>query len=245
VNLTRTAEGRLRVEALVETAARKQEVLRALARFNNHPAIKIEVETVAEALKRQKSSPGATILREVEVMKGMIPADPDLRRYFTQQPAHGQPIDEQINQFANRMINRSRQALLHASALTRLVKRFSPETVQGLKPEAQVQYRAMINGHAEECRREIMRLYHELQPIFFPAETLEGRAGEKERTGDADPARIAEQLLQLSYTHDEMMRSAFTLSTVVRSGPPIKSLQVRRSLKAAESLVMEIQSLYQ
>src|SRR5262249_50932007 len=103
VNLTRTAEGRLRLEALVETEERKQEVLRVLAPFNNPAAIKIEVETVADALKRQKPSTGATAFREIEVVKEMIPADPDLRRYFAQQPGRGQSIDEQINQFANRM----------------------------------------------------------------------------------------------------------------------------------------------
>ena len=46
VSLTRTAGGALRIEALAENDARKDEILRALSPVRNNPAVKVEVSTV-------------------------------------------------------------------------------------------------------------------------------------------------------------------------------------------------------
>src|SRR5207249_12149597 len=51
VSLTRTPGGALRIEALAENDARKDEILRALSPVRNNPAVKIDVSTVAEAVK--------------------------------------------------------------------------------------------------------------------------------------------------------------------------------------------------
>ena len=56
VTLTRSAGGSLRVEGIVDTEERKQEFLRALAPVSNNPAVKIEIRTVAEAMKRPIAS---------------------------------------------------------------------------------------------------------------------------------------------------------------------------------------------
>jgi RNA polymerase sigma factor (sigma-70 family) len=244
VNLTRAGGGRLWIDALVETEERKKEIVRALDSLTNHPAIKIEVSTIAEALRHRKPSSGATAIRDIKVLKGAIPVEPELRRYFTEQSWRSRQIDDEISRFADRMLRGSRQALLHASALARLAKRFSPGAIRALSTEAQAQWRSIIDEHAQSYRREVRGLSWELRPIFFPDESL-GEAADDERDIDrADSTQIGEQLLRLSHEHDEMMRSAFAISTGARTGSPIKSTQFWRSLRDAERMAMAIQSMY-
>jgi DNA-directed RNA polymerase specialized sigma24 family protein len=245
VRLTRTAAGALRVEALVETDRRKQEILRVLAPVIGHSAVGVEVSTVAEALRRRKPPGGAgVVVREVEVTGGTIPADADLRRYFSARLTDRERIDEEISRFARRMMSRSRQALLHASALKGLVERFSPEAIRALEPAAQAKWRAMIAEHAQACQREVRLLGQELQPVFFPAAPPAG--GEEAKTSDGlTPVQAARRLLQLSYTHDEMTRAAFAISEESRAGDSLKAPQSRRSLLAAERLAAAIEEFYQ
>src|SRR5262249_44424498 len=53
ISLTHTAEGRLRVQGIVETDKRKKEIVQSLAPLKQNPALQIQVETVAEAALRQ------------------------------------------------------------------------------------------------------------------------------------------------------------------------------------------------
>jgi len=244
VTLARTAAGALRVEALVETAERKQEILRVLAPVLNHSAVKVEVNTVAEALRGRKPTTSAGgVVREVEVAGGTIPADADLRRYFSARLTDRERIDEEVNRFARRMMNHSRQALLHASALKGLVERFSPEAMRALEPVAQAKWRAMIAEHAQAYQREVRLLGQELQPVFFPAASPAGNE-EAKTSDDLNPAQAARRLLQVSYAHDEMMRAAFAISNESRTSDSLKAPQSRRSLLAAEKLAGAIEGLY-
>ncbi|MGH9935115.1 MAG: hypothetical protein ACREAM_02655, partial [Blastocatellia bacterium] len=246
VTLARTAAGALRVEALVETDQRKREILRVLAPVLNHSAVKVEVNTVAEALRKPTTSAGG-VVREVEVASGTMPADADLRRYFSARMTdreRPQQIDEEVNRFARRMMNHSRQALLHASALKGLVERFSPEAMRALEPVAQTKWRAMIAEHARAYQREVRLLGQELQPIFFPAAPPAG-SEETKTADDLNPAQAARRLLRLSYAHDEMMRAAFAISNENRTSDSLKAPQSRRSLLAAERLAGAIEGLYQ
>lgn len=74
LSVTRTAEGKLVVSGLVETEERKAELLRALARVSDNPAVRIEVETVSAAAERQvpKKSSNGTVER-VEATEGTSP----------------------------------------------------------------------------------------------------------------------------------------------------------------------------
>ena len=243
VGLTRTTGGTLRVEALVETERRKEEILRALGPVIGNPAVKVEVSTVAEAVKRQQREqskpPDATTMREVEVANNRIPADPELRAYFSARLV-GEAIDQEINRYASRVMNRSRQALLRASALKRLVGRFSPAEIGGLAKEAQGKWLNMIREHALAYKREVATLKQELRAVF-------GGSGEgaSEAVSEANVAEAAERLLQLSYANDETLRSAFTISADSQTAAAIKSGQFWRSLAETEKLAEAIQRVYQ
>jgi hypothetical protein len=243
VNLTRTSGGKLQVEALVETDGRKQEILRALGPVINNPAVRVEVSTVEEAVKRQpgRSNSSEAIARDVEVRNNRIPADRQLRAYYSARLVGSEAIDEEIKRFTNRAMSRSRQALLQASELKRLVGRFSPEDIRALTPEARNKWLAMIREHAQACQRDIAALRQELGSVFG----IRSVSTEPEAVSEVNLARLANRLVQLSYANDEAVRSAFTISAEDHTPAAITSPQFARSLGNAEALAAAIQSVYQ
>jgi len=243
VSLTRTAGGALRLDALVETDSRKQEILNALGPVIKNPAIKVEVSTVDEAVKRQKqrARPNETTVREVEVQDSRIPADTQLRSHFAARLVGSEAIDEEIKRYTNRAMNRSRQALLQASALKRLVRRFSPEEIKALEPEARTKWLAMIREHTQAYQREVAALRQQLGSVFGGP----GVAAAQENVNEESLVRAADRLVQLSYGNDEAVRSAFTVSAGGQTAASIKSPQFWRGLANAERLAAAIQRVYQ
>ncbi|HEX2269705.1 MAG TPA: hypothetical protein VHH35_09230, partial [Pyrinomonadaceae bacterium] len=139
VSVRRTPEGQLLVQGIVQTDGRKDEVLRALAPVADNPAIKLKVQTVVEALREQakaRQSSRATTVERLESSNDRIAADDDLRRYFAAKGLSSVRLDQAVNQFAARMVDRSLQALRHAGALDRLSQRFSLEQLRTLDPKA-------------------------------------------------------------------------------------------------------------
>lgn len=241
VSMTRTPAGKLRVEALVESDSRKAQILSALAPVSNNPAVTIEVITVAEAAKRQQSSPRPTeaTVREVEVTSGRVPADSQLRSYFAGRLADSNAVDEEIKRFANRAMDHSRNALLQAAALKRLINRFSSEEIGELTPEARAKWLAMINQHTRTYRREVQALQLELKSVFESSSQSTPPLG-----ADTSLVQLADRLVQLSYANDESVRSAFTVSAD-ENKLVLNSAKFWHSLAEAEALAEAIQLRYQ
>ncbi len=145
-------------------------------------------------------------------------------------------VDEEVRQFAARMLIRSSQTLAHAWAMRRLSERFSPETARTLEAEARAKWLAIIGAHAQALQRETAALRLELQPVFFPATAADETPDETEIADEADLARAVERLFELASSNDHATRSAFTISTESAVTSIIKSPQFRRSLNAAERL---------
>ena len=230
------------MDALAETETRKTEILRALAPVVNNPAVTVDVRTVAEAVERQPRSakPRELTVREVEVANNRIPADAEVRAYFAARLAGGDTIDDEIKRYGNRVLDHSRKALLQASALRRLVRQFSSEDISTVTPEARSKLFAMINEHAKGYQREIAALRQELRPVFnAPNDSA------AETITEANLVQLADRLLQLSYSNDEAVRSAFTISSDGRTAAAIKSAQFWRSLASAEQFAAAIQRRYQ
>ena len=238
VTMTRTTGGQLRVEALAETEGRKEEILRALGPVMGNPAVVVDVSTVAERLKRGQASRES--VQEVEVRAGQMPADADLRKYFAARIAGDERVERESKEFAERAMARSRRALLHASALKRLVERFTPAEGRALAPAAREKWLALVREHVQAIRRETVALNGELRPVFSPGTNARGAA-----TGDANPARAAERLLELAYDTDAAVRSAFTVSADGDGAARVKSAQFWRALGEAEALAASILAAYE
>jgi hypothetical protein len=170
-----------------------------------------------------------------------MPADAELRSYFSARLVGSNAIDEEVKRYADHAMNRSRQALLQASALKRLVRRFSSEEIRALEPEARTKWLAMIREHAQAYQREVRALRQQLGSVFGGSSP----STEQEAVSEANLTRLADRLVQLSYANDEAVRSAFTISTEDDPAAAIKSPQFWRSLTNAEMLAAAIQGVHQ
>ncbi len=244
VSMTRTAEGALRVEAVVETQTRKEEILRALSPITGNPAVTVNVNTIAEALKRQQdqSKANGVVNREFEGAAKRPLADAELRSYFSSRLIGNAAIDVEINHYTNRVMSHSRQALLHASALKRLIERFPLEETRSLAPPARAKWINMVREHAQGCVRETSAVRQEVRYVFTNAPSGEAA---NEFVNENGLRQAAERLVQLSYANDEAVHSSFIVSSDNQTVAPIKSAQFWRTLKTAEKLATAILNVYQ
>lgn len=241
VSMGRTTGGALRVEALVESEARKEAILSALGPVLKNPAVVVDVSTVAEALARRERAGGEDKLteREVYVGAGRIPADAELRAHFAARLSDGGRVDAAIKQFAASAMSHSRQALLHASALRQVVGRFTPAEVRALDAGVRAKFVSMVREHAGAYRREVEALRAQLAPVFG------AQGGGGAGAGGGVPKQSAERLLQLSYAQDGAVRSAFTISEGSGTAAAIRSQQFWRQLADSERLASEIEQAYE
>jgi RNA polymerase sigma factor (sigma-70 family) len=239
VSVTRTTEGRLRVEGIVENSRRKADILRALSPIANHPAVKISVETVAETEQRQpaNANPKTIELQQVEIAKGSLPIEPELRRYFANKGLSPEQLDQEVNRFASRVMHRSLQARLYARTLKQMINRFSPDDLRALTPEAREKLMTLIRSQAAGLQRELVALRSELRPIVPSAA---GPTEQIEIGTDADLLRAINRLGEFVSQIDEGVRASLSLSSQGSGEAPVKGAEFWRSLKSAESLTVKI-----
>jgi hypothetical protein len=237
VGVTRSADGLLRVSGIVDTSERKAEIMRALQGVMNHPAVRIEIQTVAEAVARQqqqriqsKATPAPVTEQQVEINSEAVAAAPELRRHFQN--------DEQVREFSARIVSQSNSAMRHVYAMKRLLAQFSPEESRALTPEAKNKWLALIRAHASAYQSEAAGIRNELRPVYANAS---GAATESvaEISDDAALIRAVNRLVEFATSNDSTIRSAFAMSA---AGTPsaIGSAQFWQSWKNAEALAARI-----
>jgi DNA-directed RNA polymerase specialized sigma24 family protein len=235
VTLTRSAGGSLRVEGIVDTEARKQEFLKALAPVSNNPAVKIEIRTVTEAVKRPIALSPVTVQEETA---NAVAADDELRAYFEKRASSG-PTDEAIRNYSSRVVKRAYEAMFHAIELKRLVSRFANVDMQTVAPDARAKWLRMLREHAAAFERDTSSLRLEIQPVFFP-----GAAAPSAESGplnsDAELARAVERLYKFALANNDAVRSALTTSSQ-SSAAGVKSIAFWQALFKAEELAKKIQ----
>ena len=242
VIVIRTREGQLRVEGLVDTEQRKAQLVRALESVRSNPAVRIEISTVAEAVKRQsaaKSSPESIVVERQEVARS-ITADSDLRRYFSAKGVTADQVDQEVTRLTNRIVNRSVQVMTHAWAIKRLAERFTPEQLNALAPDARAKWLAIVRPHAHSVRQETASLRLELQPVFPSAASAAGGDEKIEISNDADLLRAIERLFEVCAANDRMVSSAFAIKSQTTNVSDLQGSQFWRSLRRAENLAAKI-----
>jgi hypothetical protein len=229
------------VRAVAETDGRKAELLRAFDSLASLPGVTVDIVTVAEALRQQINMPAKPLfVRRVEVVKGRIPADAELRRYFADRAGDGvqtpaADVEDDIRRFANRMLERSRRALLHAWALEHFVASLTAAEVAALDAEGQSRRRLVLDAHAREVSQETAAIYDELKPVFFPSAPADTAGGEAAAAGVAETVK---RLFQLASYNERTIRQALTLAA--DGAAKIETQQLRDSLRKAEKLAAAI-----
>jgi hypothetical protein len=240
--LSRTAEGSLRVHAIVETEKRKIEVLDALSSLASNPGVTVEVDTVVEAEKRDSTPTHIPrIPRRIGISRGRIPVHADVKNYLsaTAENASEVNIDQEVARFARRVMERSRRALLHAGALVRHVEEFSNVNAAEMGPDQLAKRRAVIAEHSVAFEQEIRKLGSELKPIFF---VQSSGTGSRADFSGLEVDRAVNRLFEMATSQEKAVRMAFALS------PDDEALFIRSDdfwslLKDCESLAAVIRSL--
>jgi anti-sigma factor RsiW len=239
ISVKRTQEGILQVSGIVENEQRKTEILNALVPIRNNPAVRVEIQTVAEAVAKQTNTPNPShSTRAVEIAGNTMAAEPELRAYFARE---GGDTDAAIRRFAARMVGLSNQGMDHLWAMKRLLKQFSPEELSALTPEARAKWLGLIRAHARSYQQSSQSLRRELQPIFFAGQSASGVSAEGAAMADTNElSRAIEQLFELGSSNDRVIRSAFTSSTGGVMTTVIKAPQFWQALKNAEALAARV-----
>ncbi|HKU73426.1 MAG TPA: RNA polymerase sigma factor [Pyrinomonadaceae bacterium] len=237
ISVSRTPGGALRVEAVTETQSRKAEILQALEPVRHNPAVLIDVSTLAEAARRADTTSDTkkNIDREVEVADSSGPSDSELRTYFMSR-VPPDAVDSEIRKFTQAVMSNSRQAVLRASALQKLVQRFSASDVQSLSSDAREKWSSMIREQIIGYQRAVAAVRNDLRRIY-PA------AGSTTAIASAGSIQeVSAQLLRISFRNDDVIRRAFTVAEG-NSGSASFSVELWQSLAEAEQLARDIQRL--
>ncbi|HKZ77308.1 MAG TPA: sigma-70 family RNA polymerase sigma factor [Pyrinomonadaceae bacterium] len=238
VNVTRTSEGLLRIEGVVDTSERKRQILAELSPILSSPAVKVDIQTTTEAVERasrKRANASSVTIERVEISKDKMPAGPDLQRYL------GKDQDtEEVRRFASRMISLSSQAVSHAGAMRKLVNQFPPDELRTLNPEARAKWLALLRSHAAAFKRDTAILRRDLQPIFFPSSTSGDVQSDLVITSDGELVLAVQRLFESAAANYEAVRSAFSTSSNGSSTSAMKTTQFVRSLKSTEALAAKI-----
>jgi hypothetical protein len=235
LSLTRSSQGQLVIQGVVDSSKRKGEIRQAVAPFLTNPAVRFEVETAEELAARQaRRQQGNTSISVASVQidqQRSTPAEGDLRAYLSSKGFTGQQLDQEVRNFADRVLAHSRQARRHALALKQIVERFSADDVRMMDAAAREQWSQLIAQHARAIQQETESLKRELQPIFFPG--VEG--GE---IALSDLGQDCHRLFEIVVANDDLVRRSFTIG---ESHPAaVKSAQFARSLNSAVALAFAI-----
>jgi hypothetical protein len=238
ISLSRTESGVLLVEGVVDNQERKESLLNALAPVRNNPAVRIQIQTVAEATNASRQQRSVTLL-DTQDTANTVAVDSDLRNYFSKsnQAVSAESLDESVRTFSSRIVNRSYRALFHAIELKALVNRFANVDMNTVTPDARAKWIEMLHRHAAAFERENGLLRQEIQPLFFPGATSNVVDG-TEVSNDAEFRSVVARLHSLALSNNEAVRSGFTISS--QSSNAVKSPQFWRSLIAAEKLAAQI-----
>jgi DNA-directed RNA polymerase specialized sigma24 family protein len=238
VALTRVPDGRLLVSGIVETDRRKSEILEALRPVSSNRAVRIDLSTVAEAMKRSTPSSKGTTQKFDLSDSSTVPIYAELHAYFERRGLAGEQIDAEVNRLSTRVLSLSRNAVGHAWALRRLGDQFKPDAAHGLSPAAQEKRLSMLREHAAALRKQAETLRSELQAIFGASPTTFEESSQIK--DEMDLMHAIDNIAQQSSANDRAIQSAFTISTNGGQVSNLRSPRFFEALRRIESLATRI-----
>ena len=209
ITVKRESDGFLYVRGLVETTERKNEILNALQSVRQNPAVRIELDTVAEAVAKQKNQPSRTPdkIEDFKTETLTTAAENDLVEHFGN--------EAEAKRFASNTVRRSSQAINYVYAMRRLARQFSAAELKTLSPEAKSKWLGLIVSYARNFKAESEGLSRELGNVFN-APNVSGSANVAVNSID-DLPRAIEMLVSLASNNDRVIRSALTISAGIAS----------------------------
>jgi hypothetical protein len=214
IKLSRDKNGSLRIDGVVETKVRKDELLHALGPVIHNPSVSVNIQTVDTVATKDLGKNMLWSTQSSDIVADRIAVDRELREYLSTTrsgPSHGNDIDSDVNAFASQTVNRSYRAVFHAVELKDLADRFSNTNMRSISAEAQDKLHEMIRTHAKGFMREYAILRRDIEAVSHfqhSADIL------KEQPIDNDVQLITaiQKLCRLAQANNETIRAAFTIS---------------------------------
>jgi hypothetical protein len=241
----RRMPGGIRIEASVDTDRRRLEIAHALEPMVGAAGVDIRLQTFRARASRRGASPSGTPrIHEIEVQRDEFPLAAAVRGLLQTTQTTGAGLDEAVRRFAGRAAEQSQQELQHAWAISRIVTRYSTETIARLPDNARGRWRALVRAHALDVAARSRSLADQLRPLA--AEDSSGAhdlAGvDTPPIGDSDLAPAVQRLVALSQAQDDAVRAAFLTTSVVRDGAAVRSAEFWDRLREVFELARRIAS---
>jgi anti-sigma factor RsiW len=183
LEIVRSANGPILVRGVVETTARKEELVSALNRL---PLVTTQIQSVEEAQRAtaQTTEPSLQASSSVNPPAGSTEkqAQPQLfrvslERFLASSGNSPAQTAERITQITNESLALSERSLSQAWALRRLAENPALRSVENLSPEAKARLLAMLAGHQQGLHEQLRGLRRELVPALSYIADGSGSAG--------------------------------------------------------------------
>jgi RNA polymerase sigma factor (sigma-70 family) len=242
ITVTRDATNHLRVAGIVDSPARKTEILNALAAVRNAPGVVIDVQTAAEAASRRKQSNSTLSIESVTAeVEQQLPVEPELRAYFSKKGVSGDSLNSEVKSYANAVLNRSRALRRNALALKQLAERFSPAEIDRLEPARREEWKSLLRSKAAAVAGDVRSLQSQLVAVLGSQNA--GGADASNVRDASDAAQAAQRLFGLAAACDSQISQSFSISSSGGSTAAVKSVQFWRNLKQMADIAAEVQKL--
>ena len=239
VSVTRSKDGRLLVAGVLDTAKRRTEIVNALRSVATNPAVRIDLVTAAEALKRQRQGEATSGQRYEFNEGGASGAQAMVEAYLKTRGVDASQLGIEGRRLSDRIVSRSRGSLQHAWALKRLVEQLSAADVAALSAESRGKRVEIIRKHAAAIARETDRLRVELQAIFGSSQS----ASDEPRIASEGELMVAvRRLVDLASSSDSKVRAAFILSNGENGWGPGSGQELVHALNRVSRLAGRIES---
>ena len=243
ISITRTGDGKLRVTGIVDSVARKTEILNALAGVRNAPGMSIDVQTALEAQAAKKQQTGGKT-GEISVddvtaeVRQKLPVEPELRVYFARRGISEDRMPEEVRTFSTAVLNRAEALSRNALALKSLAERFSPADIDRLGPKKREEWKWLVRSKAGAIAGDVRSLQSQLS-IFGNANVSGDDGGVINDAADA--ARSSQRLFGLAAACERQVSQSFSISSSGRNSAPVKSAQFWKNLKQMADLAADLQ----
>jgi hypothetical protein len=176
IEVRREADRLVVVEGLVETDARKRQLIEALRRV---PLVAARIQSVEEVVRQaaQNATPqSAPDAHPAEVISTGEPAhsgaqgrsvfEQRLVNYFTARGENRKNAELKITELSNGVVTDRAAILAETWALRRLAERFSAEREREITPASRQRIEEMINHHVARLRERTRTLRGHLEPVL-------------------------------------------------------------------------------
>jgi RNA polymerase sigma factor (sigma-70 family) len=229
VEFSRGTDHSVRLITLATDAADRTRLRRALLPVTAVTGFRAEVRTSDEV----GSAPATPVTRSLVIRDVELTQEPTpLLEAVRQHVAEGEVL-----RFINRVLDGSRQALLHASLMQELVRQFDGGQLRAVNASAFATWDAMLRYHALACARETERVRTELAAVK-PGDRVADDMDKAAALSDVGSA--VSDLRNLAAWHDEALGAALAAGMMSADRPKVDLDALLRSLEAAERLAQRL-----